>query len=104
MATFKSRPLSPAEAPDTARVYERAKPEAESGMGRLEGEKGTPTRGRDKMLEASSNKHRSRQLNSEDAINVAGGPVKVSNAPARKTRRDLATEKNAVRQRTQRKG
>jgi len=104
MATFKSRPLSPTEAPDPARVYERARPEAESGMGRLEGVKGTPTHGRDKMLEASSNKHRSRQLNSEDAVNTAGGPVKVPDAPQRKTRRDLATEKRAVRQRTQRKG
>lgn len=31
----KSRPLSKKEAPDTARVYERAKPEHEAGMGKL---------------------------------------------------------------------
>jgi hypothetical protein len=103
MATFKSRPLAPEDAPDPARVYERAKPEAEAGMGRLEAVKGAPARGRDKMLEASSNQHRSRQLNSEDAINAAGGPVKVSGAPRRKTRHDLATEKRAARQRTRRK-
>ena len=55
MPAEKDRPLSPEEAPDTARVYERARPEAEGGMGRLDNEKGTPTRGRNRMLDAAPN-------------------------------------------------
>ena len=81
MPVEKYRPLSSEEAPDTARVYERARPEAECGMGRLDIEKGTPTRGRDRMLDAAPNKHSSNQLNAEDTINAAGGPVSSPRAP-----------------------
>jgi hypothetical protein len=99
MPAEKNRPLSPEEAPDTARVYERARPEAECGMGRLDNEKGTPTRGRDKMLDAVSNKHASRQLNADDVINMAGGPVTSDRASQRKTRRDVADEKRKTHRR-----
>jgi hypothetical protein len=104
MPTDKNRPLSPQEAPDTARVYERARPEAEAGMGRLDAEKCAPARSRDKMLDAVSNKHPSRQLNADDSINAAGGPVHNSSvAPNRKTRRDVAAEKQSARQRAKKR-
>jgi hypothetical protein len=103
MPVEKNRPLSAEEAPDTARVYERARPEAEGGMGRLDNEKGTPTRGRDKMLDAAPNKHSSRQLNAEDSINATGGPVTSPRAPRRKTRDDLAGEKRAIHRRRNKK-
>lgn len=93
----KDRPLSPEEAPDTARVYERARPEAEGGMGRLDNEKGTPVRGRDRMLDAVSNKHNLRQINADDAINAAGGPIIDPIATPRKTRHDIAVEKSTRR-------
>src|ERR1700684_3020872 len=93
MPAQKHRPLSAEEAPDTARVYERARPEAEGGMGQLDNEKGTPTRGRDKMLDAAPNKHSSHHLNAEDSINAAGGPVTSPHALRRKTRDDVAGKK-----------
>jgi hypothetical protein len=103
MPAYKNRPLSPQEAPDTARVYERARPEAEAGMGRLDAEKRAPARSRDKMLDAVSNKHPSRQLNADDSINAAGGPVQNSAAHPRKTRRDVAAEKQSARQRAKKR-
>jgi hypothetical protein len=99
MQMARNRPLEPAEAPDTARVYERARPEAEGGMGRLDNEKGTPTRGRDRMLDAISNKHKPRQLNADDEVNLAGGPVIDPVGGRRKTRRDIADEKRAIHRR-----
>ena len=103
MPTYKNRPLTPQEAPDTARVYERARPEAEAGMGRLDAQKIAPARSRDKMLDAVSNKHPSRQLNADDSINAAGGPVQNSVAHPRKTRRDVAAEKQSARQRAKKR-
>jgi hypothetical protein len=103
MPAEKDRPLSPEEAPDTARVYERARPEAEGGMGRLDNEKGTPTRGRDKMLDAISNKHVSHQLNAEDSIDATTGPVASPHTARRKTRSDLAGEKRAIHRRRNKK-
>jgi hypothetical protein len=91
--------LTEDEAPDTARVYERAKPEAEAGMGKLRGIKPRKARSRDKMLDASSNPHQSRQLNSEDGMNRAGGPVQLASGRKRKTRTEVAAEKRQVRKR-----
>lgn len=99
MATAKHRSLSEEEAPDTARVYERARPEAEGGMGRLDNNKGTPTSRADKIEHAVTNKHSSHQLNYEDAVNAAGGPVCDPNSPRRKTRHDVADEKRKARRR-----
>ena len=99
MPATNNRPLSPEEAPDTARVYERARPEAEGGMGRLDNEKGTPTRGRDKILEAAPNKHSSRQINADDSLNTTGGPVPDPTPHRRKTRHDIAAEKRATHRR-----
>ena len=66
MARRSASSLSNSNAPDTARVYERAKPEAESGMGRLDNNKGTPARHADRMPDAVPNKHLSRQINAEE--------------------------------------
>lgn len=70
------RPASPAQAPDTARVYERAKPEKEAGMGRLDNNKFAPAPCEDKMEHAVTNKQPNRQINSEDVVNGrAGNPA-----------------------------
>jgi len=52
--------------PDTARVYERARPECESGMGRLDNNKATPADHADRMIDAVRNKQPNRQINSEE--------------------------------------
>jgi hypothetical protein len=71
MAKEKSqiRPLSPTQAPDPASVYERAKPEKESGMGRMDNNVSTPERSADKMERAVSNKQPLRQINTHDVVN-----------------------------------
>jgi len=55
-------------APDTARVYERAKPELESGMGRLDNNEATPADHPDRMTQAVSNKQQLRQINAEKEV------------------------------------
>ena len=61
------RPISPANAPDPARSYERAKPEAEAGMGRLDAEPNAAhTDHPDHIQDALDNAHPPRQLNSDD--------------------------------------
>ena len=62
------RPLSPSQAPDPATVYERAKPEKEGGMGRLDNNKFAPEKSRDKMEDAVSHKQANRQLNAHDVV------------------------------------
>jgi hypothetical protein len=97
------RPLSADEAPDTARVYERARPEAEGGMGRLDNEKGTPTDRADQSFDASHNKHVSRQINCDDVVNKAGGPPAEPGRLNRKSREEVASErKQAPRQKHKR--
>ena len=65
----QNRPASPAVAPDPATTYERAKPEKEAGMGRLDNNPHRPHQTSDKMEEAVSNKQPSRQLNADDVVN-----------------------------------
>lgn len=60
------RPASEELAPDPARAYERAQPEKESGMGRLDNNKAIPARSRDKIEEAVPNKQDLRQINAEE--------------------------------------
>jgi hypothetical protein len=67
------RPLDAQSAPDTARVYERAKPEAESGMGRLDIDKAMPAQRSDKMSDAVSNKQGPRQINADETVHATGG-------------------------------
>lgn len=54
------------QAPDPARVYERAKPEAEGGMGRLHADKAPPAKQEDKMHQAVKNRQKNKQINAED--------------------------------------
>lgn len=63
------RPASPAEAPDTARTYERAKPEKEGGMGRLDNNKATPARSDERAEQAVTHKQPNRQINADDVVN-----------------------------------
>jgi hypothetical protein len=60
--------LDESTAPDTARVYERAKPECESGMGRLDNNTATPANHADRMHHAVANKQPTRQINSEEEV------------------------------------
>ncbi len=54
--------------PDPARSYERAKPEAESGMGRLDNNKSTPTDDPDRMKQGVKNAQPPRQINAEETV------------------------------------
>lgn len=54
------------EAPDPARSYERARPEAEAGMGRLESIQAAPNNAPDRTPQAVKNVQESRQLNAEE--------------------------------------
>ncbi len=65
----KNRPLSNQEAPDPSRSYERAQPDAESGMGRLDNNTGTPQRTPDKVDQAVKHKQDNRQINAQDVVN-----------------------------------
>jgi len=64
------RPASPQQAPDPATSYERAKPERESGQGRLDNNVATPTNRPDKTKQAVKNKQPSRQINADDVGNA----------------------------------
>jgi hypothetical protein len=61
--------------PDPARTYERAKPDAEVGMGRLDSDKMRSSDREDRMHHAVHNRQPLRQINADDVINEAGGPV-----------------------------
>ena len=65
--------------PDPSRSYERAKPEAESGMGRLDNNQSTPTNKPDRPAQAVKNSQISRQVNAhevtdENRTNQPGSP------------------------------
>ena len=72
----RTRPTSPERAPDPARVYERAKPEAESGMGRLDNNKSTPTNRPDDIGGAVKNAQSPRQINADEVVdeNASANP------------------------------
>src|SRR3954467_2124703 len=53
-------------APDPSRSYERAKPEAESGMGRLDNNQSTPTNQPDRQQQAVKNSQPPRQINAHE--------------------------------------
>ena len=52
--------------PDPSRSYERAKPEAESGMGRLDNNQSTPTDDPDRPQQAVKNSQPPRQINAHE--------------------------------------
>ena len=55
-------------APDPATSYERAKPENEAGMGRLDNDVATPADCPDQMEQAVENKQQLRQINANDVV------------------------------------
>jgi hypothetical protein len=74
--------------PDPSRSYERAKPEAESGMGRLDNNVATPTNSPDRAKQAVKNSQPPRQLNAHEVIdenrtNEPGSPPPPRHEPAR---------------------
>jgi hypothetical protein len=65
-------------------VYERAKPEAEAGMGRLDNnERATPTRRRDQIGDAVTHAQKSRQLNAHDVVDERAGRAPTNMPPPR---------------------
>jgi hypothetical protein len=88
-----------ADVPDPARTYERARPEAESLNGRLSGEPSVPSKSPDRMEHAAPNKQALRQLNADDVVNAAGGPMPETDPWAihRTTRHELAEQRRAQR-------
>jgi hypothetical protein len=65
----QNRSASKEQAPDPATVYERAKPENEAGMGRLDKDKTPPVEQRDRLHQAGQNRRPSRQINADDDQN-----------------------------------
>jgi hypothetical protein len=65
----QNRPRSDAHAPDPATSYERAKPDKEAGMGRLDNNPATPTNSPDSIGKAVPNKQNpENQVNGEDVV------------------------------------
>jgi hypothetical protein len=65
----RQRPLPKSLAPDPARTYERADPDNEAGMGRLDNNMGTPINVPDAMHQAAPNKQiPQHQINAEDVV------------------------------------
>lgn len=60
------RPLNASNAPDPSRSYERAKPEDESGMGRLDNNRAIPTDRPDEIEQPVKQKQAPRQINAQD--------------------------------------
>jgi hypothetical protein len=65
----QSHPTSKQQAPDPARTYERAKPEAEAGMGRLDNNKATPTDDPDRAQDAVDNAQEPKGVAAEEVVN-----------------------------------
>ena len=69
----QNRPASNDKAPDPARSYERAKPDAEAGMGRMDSPASREPESGDKTTDAVANRQRARQINNGDVVNSTGG-------------------------------
>jgi len=68
------RPASPQQAPDPANSYERAHPENEAGMGRMDNNKAVPENKPDRQGEGVRNKQDGdRQVNGQDTTNHRAG-------------------------------
>lgn len=84
--TSQMRPAEKELAPDPATSYERAKPEKEAGMGRLDNNRATPANSPDKIERAVKNRQPLRQINADDVIDAkeegqAGGSRTRSELP-----------------------
>ncbi|HEY7090483.1 MAG TPA: hypothetical protein VH518_20465 [Tepidisphaeraceae bacterium] len=64
----KKRHRTRTRAPDPATSYERARPEKEAGMGRLDCDVATPTRRPDMTEQTVRNRSTNRQLNAHDVV------------------------------------
>jgi len=62
------RPLTAKNAPDPSRSYERARPEDEAGMGRMDNDQAVPNEQPDHMKDAINNAQSPRQLNAHDGV------------------------------------
>src|SRR5678815_5084102 len=60
------RPASPQQAPDPSNNYERAHPENEAGMGRMDNNDSTPAKRPDQPQETVRNRQESRQINAHE--------------------------------------
>jgi hypothetical protein len=78
------RPASKELAPDPATNYERAKPEKEAGMGRLDNNVATPAKSPDRIEDAVTHKQGLRQINAEEAGNDRHGHPLTAQVPAPK--------------------
>ena len=67
------KPASPQQAPDPSFNYERAHPEREAGMGRLDNNVSTPTQAPDRQEAAVTNKQEPRQINAHEVDNGRQG-------------------------------
>ena len=68
------RPASPGEAPDPANAYERAHPQREAGMGRLDNnDDAVPTSNPDQQHQAVPNRQDPRQINAHEVTNARQG-------------------------------
>jgi hypothetical protein len=69
MPAEQNRPASPEQAPDPSNNYERAHPENEAGMGRLDNNQAVPEDSPDRPEQAVKNKQDpSHQINADDAF------------------------------------
>ena len=67
MPPEQNRPASPKLAPDPFKSYERSHPDDESGMGRLDNNKGTPSAEPDRQNDAVKNRQdATKQVNGQD--------------------------------------
>lgn len=83
--TEQKEPLFEEQAPDPAYSYERADPNREPGMGRLDAPKPRPDKHSDHLEETVQNKQKTdRQWNAEDVVNQRAKIGKHENAPRRK--------------------
>ena len=65
----QNRPASNELAPDPSTCYERAKPEKEAGMGRLDNNCGTPVKAPDSLNHGVTNKQNpAHQINSDQTV------------------------------------
>ena len=67
------RPASPSQAPDPANSYERAHPEREAGMGRMDNNDATPASNPDQQHQAVTHQQESRQINAHEVTSARQG-------------------------------
>jgi hypothetical protein len=78
----QNRPASPEQAPNPARSYERAHPDDEAGMGRLDNDTATPTDRADQINQTVRNRQDGkRQINAHDDPGGTGGGGQPLNQP-----------------------